>query len=194
MRINDLRGYVMIFSEKKYTLGEHEAVLRSARPEEAPMLLNYLKTVTGETRFLLCEPDEVNYTLDWEERFIKSHNDSEDGMLILAFLDGEYAGNCSFEREGGSRRKSHRAGMGIALFQKYTGLGLGKLLINVLIEEMRAFGFEQAELTVVSNNDSARHLYESVGFTECGRIPHANKYDDGTYSDDVLMMKVLSEE
>lgn len=34
----------------------------------------------------------------------------------------------------------------------------------------------------------ARHLlYESLGFTECGRIPNANRYDDGAYSDDILM-------
>ena len=181
----------MIFEEKKYSLNGHEVILRSARPEEAAMLLDYLKTVTGETRFLMCEPDEVNYSLEWEEQFVSEHNDSDGDMLILAFLDGEYAGNCSFERMGGSRRRAHRAGIGIALFQRFTGLGLGRLMLNVLIGEMRACGFEQAQLSVYDNNKRARHLYESIGFTECGRIPRASKYDDGTYSDELLMVMEL---
>jgi ribosomal protein S18 acetylase RimI-like enzyme len=61
----------------------------------------------------------------------------------------------------------------------------------VLLEEIRKAGFEQAELTVVSNNDRARHLYESLGFRECGRIPNANKYDDGSCSDNILMVLPL---
>lgn len=86
---------------------------------------------------------------------------------------------------------AHRAGIGIAIFQKYTGQGLGKLMLSVLTEEMRQIGFEQAELTVVENNVRARRLYESMGFVEYGRLHHANKYDDGTYSDDVFMILQL---
>lgn len=43
-------------------LGEQEIVLRSAKTDEAQMLIDYLKAVTGETRFLMCEPDEVGFT------------------------------------------------------------------------------------------------------------------------------------
>ena len=108
--------------------------------------------------------------------------------MLLAFVDGEYAGNCSFESKAGSRRTKHRAGIGIALFQKYTGFGLGKLMLNRLLTEIKNLGFEQAELTVVGNNEKAKHLYKNLGFKECGIIPNANKYDDGTYADDILMV------
>lgn len=167
-------------------MNDKEVVLRSARMDEAQMLIDYLKTVTGETRFLMCEPNEIEYTRSQEEQFIKSHNEAK-----LAFVDGEYAGNCSFESRSGSRRVSHRAGIGIALYQKYTGLGLGRIMINVLLREIKNSGFSQAELTVVDNNKIARHLYESLGFTQCGRIPNANRYDDGAYSDDILMVLQL---
>ena len=49
----------------------------------------------------------------------------------------------------------------------------------------------EISLTGVDNNKRARHLYESLGFTECGRIPNANRYDDGAYSDDILMVLQL---
>ncbi len=178
----------MIFQEKKYTLNGREVVLRSAGPEDAQMLIDYLVTVCGETRFLLCEPEEVSYTIEQENQFIDGHNSSDGAMLILAFVDGEYAGNCSFDRRGPGRRMAHRAEIGIALFQKFTGAGLGRLLLETLLAEIRNCGFEQAELTVVSTNARARHLYESLGFSECGRVIFANKYDDGSYSDDIIMV------
>ena len=183
----------MIITEERYELGGKEILLRSANEniDDANMLVDYLKTVTGETRFLMCDPDEVKYTADGEIDFIREHNESENCLMILAFVDGEYAGNCSFEGRASSRRVKHRAGIGIALFRKYTGFGLGKLLLEVLLRKIKERGYEQAELTVVSGNDRAYHLYESLGFRECGRIPKANKYADGTYSDDILMVLPL---
>ncbi len=115
-------------------------------------------------------------------------------MLILAFVDGEYAGNCSFDGRTGSRREKHRAEIGIALLQKFTGFGLGKLMLERLIQRIKELGFEQAELNVVDGNKRAIRLYKSLGFRECGRIPNANKYDDGTYSDDIMMVLPLKQE
>lgn len=178
----------MILAEEEYTLDGKEIVLRSARLEEAQMLIDYLKTVSKESRFLVCEPDEITYSSEGEEKFIEAHNNSENSLLILAFVDGEYAGNCSFDSKAGSRRANHRASVGIALFQKYTGFGLGRLMFDRLLKAIKESGYEQAELTVVSGNDRACHMYESFGFEECGRIPNANKYDDGTYSDDIMMV------
>lgn len=178
----------MILTEENHLLDGKKIVLRSAKIEEAQMLNDYLKIVTNETRFLMCESDEIKNTIEEEEQFIKEHNEAKDALLMLAFVDGEYAGNCSFESEEGSRRTSHRAGIGIALFQKYTGFGLGRLMLKRLLEEIKDRGFEQAELTVAGGNKRAYHLYESLGFKECGRIPNANRYDDGTYDEDILMV------
>lgn len=183
----------MIFAEEVHILDGKKVILRSARPDESQMLIDYLKTVTAETRFLMCESDEISYTKEEEEQFIQDHNQSEDALLMLAFVDGVYAGNCSFESKAGSRRSKHRAGLGIALYQEYTGFGLGKLMLKRLLTEIRNLGFEQAELTVAGNNKRAYHLYESLGFKECGTIPNANKYDDGTYDNDILMLLKFSD-
>ena len=39
----------MILAEEKYELDGKEIVLRSANTDDADMLIEYLKTVTGET-------------------------------------------------------------------------------------------------------------------------------------------------
>ena len=178
----------MIFEEKRFTVNGKELVLRSATEDDAEMLLSYLKTVCGETRFLMYEEDEVNITLEGEKGFIRNHIETDDNVLIIGLYDGEYIGNCSFDRQGMSRRNHHRASIGIALFQKFTGLGLGRIMLTNLLEFIKAQGYEQVELIVIEGNDRARHLYESVGFKEYGRLPKANKYDDGTYADDILMV------
>ena len=181
----------MRFEEEHYTLDGKNIILRCAEKEDADMLIDYLKTVCGETRFLLVNADEVKYTTEQEESFIESMNDAEGKMLMLAYVDGEYAGNCSFQVQGNSRRSKHRCDFGIALFQKYTGFGLGRLMMESTIKKAGAAGFEQMELTVFSNNDNAIRLYKSLGFVETGRLPNASRYDDGTYSDDIFMVKEL---
>ena len=183
----------MIFKDEEHDLNGKKVLLRSAKEDEAEaqVLIDYLKTVSKETDFLLCYPDEIKYTLEDEMSFIKDVNEAKGKMLILAYVDGEYAGNCSFNRAGPGRRADHRVDLGIALFERYTGFGLGRLMMKRLLEKAKEEGFEQAELTVVEGNERALHLYRSLGFEECGRIPNANRYDDGTYSDDIRMVKKL---
>ena len=90
---------------------------------------------------------------------------------------------------GVSRRNFHRADIGIALYLDYTGMGIGKKLFALILDTIEKCGFESAELTVVEGNNHAIHMYESFGFVEVGRIPKANKYDDGTYAADIHMVK-----
>lgn len=181
----------MRINKELLNLDGHEILLRNAEKADAQMMIDYLRTVCGETRFLMMESDEVALTEEQEISFIEGHNNSPGDLLILAFVDGEYAGNCAYEAKASSRRNAHRAGIGIALFQKYTGMGLGRILMERMIKYAKDSGFEQMELTVVSQNKRAIGLYKAFGFEECGRLPNANKYDDGTYLDDIFMIKNL---
>ena len=182
----------MRIEKVKIDLNGHELVLRNAEKEDAAILLPYLKKVCGESRFLMREADEVeDLTLEKEECFIVNHNDSDGSLLVIAELDGKYVGNASFDRCGLSRRTKHRADIGIALYEEFTGRGIGSKLFEVILDVIKKSGFEQAELTVVEGNERAKHMYEKYGFIETGRTLRANKYDDGTYADDIHMIKSM---
>ena len=127
----------MIFEEKEYVIDDKKVILRSAKPSDAETMITYLKTVCGETRFLMYESDEIQYTLSEEITFINSHNESKEAMLILAFVDGKYAGNCSFEGKFGSRRVKHRAGIGIALYTKIYRFRSGKIDVELSVKGNR---------------------------------------------------------
>ena len=88
-------------------------------------------------------------------------------------------------------RSRHRSTMGKALLQKYTGLGIGRIMIERLFALGREMGLEQIELDVVTSNTRAISLYMKLGFEVCGMLPRSMKYRDGSYAGEYRMVKTL---
>lgn len=165
-------------------------LVRSALEEDAA-LLQYLRETTAETPFLLREPEEVTMTLEQEKAFIHQTLAAPRSLMLAAFCDGRLAGTCSFAPAGPFRRYTHRCEIAIALYQDFCGHGIGEKLMELLLEQARAAGFEQAELEVVSDNKAALTLYQKLGFVSYGMFPHNMKYADGQYASATWMMKPL---
>lgn len=181
----------MRIEDKILTVKGGELLLRNPREEDARMLLDYLKVTCGETRYLLKEPEEITMTLEEEEAFIRKQNDSENSLMLLGFLNGRYVGNCSLMGNGPLRYR-HRVSMGIALYQEFTGLGIGRAMIGALLKIAGEKGFEQVELEVVRDNERAIRLYKDMGFEICGTFPNNMKYKDGSYADAYWMVRRLT--
>ena len=168
-----------------------QVFLRFPDPERhAATLINFLKTVCDETDFLSQAPDEVTFTEEEEKEFLKKINADPKSLMILAEVNGELAGNCSLTI-GEKRRNAHRATMGIALYEKYWGLGIGKLLVQAVIDTARQKGIDYLELEVVADNARAIDLYERMGFETIGCLPDAIRWEDGSSHDLLTMRKVL---
>lgn len=181
----------MRIEDKILTVKGGELLLRNPREEDARMLINYLKVICGETRYLVKEPEEITMTLEEEEAFIRKQNDSENSLILLGFLNGRYVGNCSLMGNGPLRYR-HRVSMGIALYQEFTGLGIGRAMIGALLKIAGEKGFEQVELEVVKDNERAIRLYREMGFEICGTFPNNMKYKDGSYADAYYMVRRLT--
>lgn len=168
-----------------------EVILRNAEPTDAEELIEYLRITTGETPYLLREPEEVTLSIEQEQDFIKRNIESEKELLLIATIDGKHIGNCSLMSIGGYQRYAHRCDIAIALYQKYCGAGIGRLMIETVLKVSKEKGYEQAELEVIADNQKAIALYESLGFVKYGKFPDNMKYKDGTYADAYWMMKKL---
>ncbi len=164
---------------------------KSADPSEAELEIAYLKQCCGETRYLLSEPEDITYTVESEKRILSDYEMSENALMLNAYVNGTLIGNGSFAPVRDTKRMSHRCSMGIALFQKYCGQGIGELLLGILMEQAKKAGFEIMELDVVTTNSNAVHLYNKLGFEIIGKRKQAIKYKDGTYADEFLMTKSL---
>ena len=175
------------------TLNGHTLTLRCAAEQDAQMLLRYLKATRGETPWLARGPEEVTMTEEEEKAFIRGQNESPVNLMLLAFVDGEHAGSASLTGFSTARYR-HRAQVAVALYQKFTGQGIGTALLEELVGIARKKGLEQLELEVAAHNAGAIALYKKLGFEVCGVLPRNMKYPDGSYEDVLYMAKPLGEE
>ena len=166
-------------------------ILRSAEENDAGNLIDFLKITAAETPFLIREPDEITLSLKQEQAFIKSKKDSENELLLIAEIGGRHIGNCSLMSIGEYKRYRHRCNIAIALYKEYSGLGIGKAMLETVLDIAQKVGYEQAELEVIADNKPAIALYEKLGFKIYGTFPNNMKYEDGSYADSYWMMKKL---
>ena len=168
-----------------------EIIIRSAEENDAESLIDYLKITAAETPFLIREPDEITLSAEQEKAFIKAKKDSENELLLIAEIGGRHIGNCSLMSIGGYKRYRHRCDIAIALYKEYCGLGIGKAMLEVVLDIAEKAGYEQAELEVIADNKPAIALYEKLGFKIYGTLPDNMKYADGSYADAYWMMKKI---
>lgn len=166
-------------------------ILRNAEISDAGDLIEYLKITTRETPYLIREPEEVTITLEQEKKFIENKISDERELMLVATLEGKHIGNCSLMGIAPYKRYAHRCEVAIALYQEYCGCGIGKVMMETILEVAKSVGYEQAELEVIADNKSAIELYKKLGFEKYGSFPNNMKYSDGTYADADWMMKKL---
>ena len=111
--------------------------------------------------------------------------------IFGAFVDGRLAGMAGFAVQEGSKQahKAHLWGMYVRAAARNSGLG--KRLVASVLDHARGRA-EMVQLTVVSENEAARRLYEAMGFVAYGYEKRALKHG-GRYYDEVLMVKFLDE-
>lgn len=79
---------------------------------------------------------------------------------------------------------------GLAVDPKWQGNGVGRALMDAMLEQLRARDVGKATLRVLGWNRSAIALYRSCGFQPEG-VLRAEFYLEGQYVDDVLMARQL---
>ncbi|MBY9077465.1 GNAT family N-acetyltransferase [Paenibacillus sp. HN-1] len=116
---------------------------------------------------------------------------SGDKFALGAFVDGRLTAIVTFVREPGAKT-SHKANLyGMYTAPEARGIGIGKALLLELIRRAEdCQGVERLNLTVVSDNEPACRLYQSVGFQVYGVERKALKAG-GTYHDEDLMVLEL---
>ena len=183
----------MIFEEKKVILKNGvEVILKTPEIEDAEMLLNSIKTSSGETEFLSRTIDDwESVTVESEEKFIHNVRESQNTLFIACYVDGAIAGNCDITFKSGSKT-SHRATVGIALQKKYWNIGIGSAMFKELVKAAEQHnGTEIVDLEFIEGNSRAKALYQKFGFQVVSVEPKFFKLKDDTYQNLVYMQKYL---
>ncbi len=75
-------------------------------------------------------------------------------------------------------RAAHIANAGYFVLAPYRGTGVGRSLVEHSLREARRLGYDAMQFNLVFESNAARGMYERLGFTEVGRIPHAVDGED----------------
>jgi ribosomal protein S18 acetylase RimI-like enzyme len=140
---------------------------------------------------LRCNPEAFGSTFEAENgRPLTFFSERLDGSASFgAFHDSELVGIAGLLiREG--RKEAHKGALvGMYVRPCARNAGVGRRLVETIVEFARQ-RVELVQLAVVSDNEPARTLYESLGFVEYGLEKKALK-QDGRYYHEVLMAKDL---
>jgi RimJ/RimL family protein N-acetyltransferase len=123
--------------------------------------------------------------LSWFEAAIRRAD------IFGGFLDGRLMGIAGFAAQEGPKHAHKGRLWAMYVRSAARKSGLGKILVEAVLDHARR-RVEMVQLTVVSENEAARRLYEAMGFVAYGHEKRALKHD-GRYYDEVLMVKFLDE-
>jgi RimJ/RimL family protein N-acetyltransferase len=159
--------------------------IRPAQESDAHSVMALKQSVLQQSRFLLLEPDEYQPTLESETKFIEHYENSENSILLLALDDDNAIGHIVAQGMNFQRNR-HSASVYMAVHQDYWGQGIGRRLMQRLLEWFQQSPLLRLELTTATDNERAFSLYKSIGFEQEG-IKRQDIIIDGTPVDSYLM-------
>ena len=159
-------------------------------PTDAQRFWNLLSALDHETEFMLYEPGERSPDLSRVTRLLSSPQDET--LVLAAEAEGELVGFLSADR-GGQRRTAHSAYIVCGVREGYRNQGLGTRFFRMLDEWAKANRVTRLELTVLTENAAAVHLYQRCGFEIEGTRRNSMRVR-GVYKDEYEMSKLLPEE
>lgn len=88
------------------------------------------------------------------------------GALLLATVDGRYAGCCAMRPLDTSDYPNACEMKRLFVREAFRGLGLGRKLAEGILDAARMAGYDCILLDTLNEMESARALYEDLGFAE----------------------------
>ena len=171
-----------------------EFTIEKAKVSDAAAVLEYLKQIGGETDNLSFGAEGLPCSVEDEEKYIESLQDSASSTMFFAKCDGRIIGDASFSSSPRERIK-HRGEIGISVDKEYWGNGIGSKLMEKIIDFAKnTAGCEIIHLQVRSDNERAIRLYKKYGFEKIGQFKGYVKID-GEYIDcDLMNLYIRSKE
>jgi L-amino acid N-acyltransferase YncA len=111
--------------------------------------------------------------------------------VIVAEVDGRVVGWASLNPFNARAAYDHVADFSVYVERSWRGKGIGRELLDRLIEMARGIGFHKMVLAAMAYNSAGIALYTRAGFSHVG-IYHEQGQLDGRWVDVVVMEKILA--
>ena len=111
----------------------------------------------------IAKLEEECFSSPWSEDGLKSELDNKFARFFVAFLNGKMAGYIGSHNILGEVYITN-----VAVFSEFRRNGVGKALVEYLVEQMKTEKADFVTLEVRKSNLSAISLYEKCGFRKVG--------------------------
>ncbi|MGH8846759.1 MAG: GNAT family N-acetyltransferase [Polaromonas sp.] len=109
-----------------------------------------------------------------------------------AFVNGELAGMVGLNRETRLKNRHKATLVGMYVADEYTGRGIGRALVDTVLQDARACGVELIVLTVTDGNREACALYTRAGFLPFGTEPDAIRVNGISFGKQHMYLQLSS--
>lgn len=171
-------------------MAEVELTIRLAEAGDAQAILDFSKRVGQQTSNLTYDGEGIPYSAPYLASNLAALTDSSSNLWLLA-LEGEDGDRVVGQVTVGSsteRHVAHIGEIGVVVDQDYWGQGLGRLLMEEALNWFESVSpLHRLELRVLTTNDRAVHLYQSLGFCCEGTARAVSQLADGQYLDGYYM-------
>lgn len=169
-----------------------DVYIRPAALEDAKAI-NDLRRMTGVMENILGLPSE---TVQDSENYLRRLDDMSHQFVAVKREDGSagmVVGTVGLQVNP-IPRKRHCADVGIMVHKEYQGMGIGKRLLETVIDLADNWlMLKRLELEVFLDNEKAIALYKQMGFETEG-IRRKAAIRNGIYADEMLMCRIRVEE
>lgn len=153
-----------------YLKDGQEVTITEATTEYAQQMIDFYNVVGGETDFLSFGANEFKKDISEYQAFIASTRLEQNSIILLATLHDAIIGIASITSSQKDRTK-HVGTLGIVISEHFAGQGLGKTMMEQLIEWSASNGVtNKINLVTREDNTSAIELYVKLGFEKEGLI------------------------
>jgi putative acetyltransferase len=171
------------------------ASLRPASVRDAEASIELDRALARDGRGMVVSEDQTRSVLDERIRIDQMYAAwSAGSATLIAFAEvpgfSGIAGSAVLQHLGPAR--CHHVGvLSLGVHPDFQRKGVGRALMQYLIDHARASGLERLELYVRADNERARALYTSLGFQHEATRVRFVKLEDGTYVDDLILALFL---
>ncbi len=160
--------------------------LRRAGPQDAADIARIMSQPEVLANLMQLPYPDVE---QWRQRLAEQLLPGKTDLSLVAVRGGEVVGSAGLHPVGERLRRRHAAVLGISIPLEHQGTGVGRVLMQSLLDYADDWGqILRIELTVFADNERAIKLYRHFGFEQEGLL-RGFALRQGVYEDVVTMAR-----
>ncbi|MDY3025041.1 MAG: GNAT family N-acetyltransferase [Streptococcus hyovaginalis] len=172
-------------------MARQEVIFEEAQARDAQALIDFMNQVAVETDFLVLEARGFSYTVGQVSEILVASEEAANQLCLLAKV-GEMIIGVINVKAPQAAPIAHIGDIFMAVRKDYWGYGIGRILLEEVIDWAREMGtLKRLEMTVQIRNERAVKLYQSCGFDIEGIQKRGCRTDEGEWLDLYYMGRLI---